>query len=237
MNWTQACEELIRIIFSCPFTKRNIFKERLHRYITELHPDVLIDTYLERTQTQDDEINFYQSALLALDGTYRIRVFQSCIKDLSMVFPDEMLTLEQFVEVEAQKHHNYFHHRKERLDKLNRYLKRIDGLISNGRYSLALGLANRCLREYYSHFLRHTMKYDTAKTPSMNQMAIQIYRYILRYFRTNNIPYSATRLLFITIVTNALFIAVTSNAYVDKALATYARDNLNSIVRFMMRYS
>ncbi|MEM1328114.1 MAG: hypothetical protein AAGI23_19305 [Bacteroidota bacterium] len=237
MTWTQSCEDLVGIIFSCPFSKRNIFKDRLHRYISELHPDVLIDAYLDRTETEADEMTFYRSALLALDDKERIQVLQFCIKDLSMVFPDEMLQLEQFVEVEAQNHHNYFHHRKERLDKLNRYLKRIDGLINSGRYTLALGLANRCLREYYSHFLRHTMKYNPTKTPNMNQMAIQIYRYILRYFRTNNIPYSATRLLFITIVTNALFIAVTSNAYVDKALATYARDNLNSIVRFMIRYS
>lgn len=237
VNWTYACEELVEIVFSCPFNKHNVFKQRLHQYITELHPDVLIDSYLEHTESEADEKTFYRSALLALDEGYRIRVFQSCIKDLSIVFPDEMLRLEKFVEAEGAKHQSYFQLRKERMDKLNRYLKRIDGLINNGRYNLALGLANRCLREYYSHFLKHTMNYDSSKTYSMNQMAIYIYRYILRYFRTNNIPYSATRLLFITIVTNALFIAMTSNAYVDKAIATYARDNLNSIVRFLVRYS
>ncbi|MEM9886440.1 MAG: hypothetical protein AAF849_11165 [Bacteroidota bacterium] len=237
MNWTFACEKLAELIFSCPFTRQNIFKNRLHRYITETYPDVLIDSYLNGEKAQADEYTFYVSALLALEEEHRIKVFQSCIKDLSTFFPDEVNRLEKFLDQEQYKHHNYYYQRKERIDKLNRYLKRIDGAINNGRYALAIGLANRCLREYYRHFLKHTMKYDLKKTYSMNQMAIYIYRYILKYLRTNNIPYSATRLLFITITTNALFLAVTSNAYVDKALATYARDNVNSIVRFLLRYS
>lgn len=237
MDWRFACEELVELILSCPFSKKNIFKARLHRYITEIHPDVLIDSYLNGEKGQADEYTFYVSALLALEENHRMSVFQYCIKDLCTFFPDEINRIEKFVDQEQQKHYNYYHQRKERIDKLNRYLKRIDGAINNGRYALALGLANRCLREYYRHFLKNTMKYDLNKKYSMNQMAIYIYRYILKYLRTNNIPYSATRLLFITIATNALFLAMTSNAYVDKAIATYARDNVNSIVRFLLRYS
>ncbi|MEN0047717.1 MAG: hypothetical protein AAF806_11715 [Bacteroidota bacterium] len=237
MDWSSTSRDLVDIIFSCPFKKHNIFRERLHQYITDIYPDALIDSYLKQVSEEAGEITFYTSALLALQERHRIKVFRSCIKDLSTFYPDEMMELEKFVEEAEQKSLSYFKSRKERIDKLNRYLRRIDGAINNGRYSLALGLANRCLKEYYRHFLKNTMKNDLYNTASMNQMAIQIYRYILRYFRTNNIPYSATRLLFITIATNALFIAMTSNAYVDKAVAMYARDNVNSIVRFLLRYS
>jgi len=237
MKWSAACRELVETIFSCSFSKKNVFKQRLHQYITEKHPDVFIDNYIKGVEQTNNEVTFYASALLAIEEEDRIQAFRVCIKYLSALFPNKMMELEQFLEEQEQTNRTYLQNRKERIDKLNRYLKRIDGAINNGRYSLALGLANRCLREYYSHFLRHTMKYEASKTYSMNQMAIYIYRYILRYFKTNNIPYSATQLLFITISTNALFLARTSNAYVDKAVATYARDNVNSIVRFLVRYS
>lgn len=239
INWQQASEQLVDIIMSCPTRVQQIFSEKLHRYIASTHPDVLIDHFLEQRAEIFDYQAFYTSALLALELPHRIEVFQRCIRDLGSIFPVELEEIEQFVEEQSQQHQSYFTQRKERVDKLNRYLKRIDGAINNRRYSLALGLANRCLKEYYSHFLKHTVKYDfNAQTTSMNQMAFQIYRYIIKYFKANNIPYSATRLLFITIATNALFIAMSSTSYmVDKSVATYARDNVNSIVRFLLRYS
>lgn len=237
MDWLTTCRTLVEIIANCPFRKQNIFKLRLHKYISDVHPDVLIDSYLASGANEEDQIIFYTSTLLALEETNRIEVFRLCIKDLSLLFPEEIGKIELFIE---QQHHpvpSYFQERKERIDKLNRYLKRIDGAINNRKYSLALGLANRCLKEYYSHFLTNTAKHDLGYSTSMTQMAIYIYRYINKYFVTNNIPYSATRLLFITMVTNALFLAMTSNAYVDRAVATYARDNVNAIVRFLLRYS
>lgn len=240
MDWLKASRNLVEIISSCPFRKQNVFKIRLHRYIAETYPDVLIDSYLEAEADLDDQIAFYTSTLLALDLPQRLEVFQRCLKDLSPLFPEEISEIEQFIEKEQEERQassDYLQERKERIDKLNRYLKRIDGAIYNRRYTLALGLANRCLREYYSHFLKYTAKYDLKYSTSMNQMAIYIYRYITKYFKANNIPYSATRLLFITIATNALFLAMTSNTYVDRAVAMYARDNVNSIVRFLVRYS
>ncbi len=240
MDWLTASRSLVEIISSCPFRKQNVFKLRLHKYIAEIHPDVLIDNYLEANSDIEDQIAFYSSTLLALDLSNRLEVFQRCLKDLSPLFPTEISEIEQFIEKEQvgqQEVSSYFQERQERIDKLNRYLKRIDGAIYNRRYSLALGLANRCLREYYSHFLKHTAKYDLKYSTSMNQMAMYVYRYITKYFKANNIPYSATRLLFITITTNALFLAMSSNTYVDRAVAMYARDNVNSIVRFLLRYS
>lgn len=238
MDWQIASWKLVDIITSCPKRVQWIFSEKLHRYIASIHPDVLIDSYLQENCTPEDLKKFYASAILALELPHRVEVFQRCFKDLGSIFPDEISELEQFVETQQQQGYSYLEDRKERVDKLNRYLKRIDGAINNRRYSLALGLANRCLKEYYRHFLKNTVNYDTKSKDSMNQMAMQIYRYIVKYFKANNIPYSATRLLFITIATNALFLAMSSSSYmVDKSVAMYARDNVNSIVRFLLRYS
>jgi hypothetical protein len=211
----------------------------LHQYIHAIHPDVLIDSYLNQGEADEDrQIAFYTSALLALEENDRIVVFQKCFKDLSPAFPNEIHELEDFVEMQSNSYLIYIENRKARLDKLNRYLKRIDGAINNRKYALAIGLANRCLWEYYRHFMQHTMNYDLTSMENINQMAMSIYRYITKYFTTQNIPYSATRLLFITIVTNAIFLAMYANPYmIDKALATYARDNVNYIVRFLTRYS
>ena len=239
MDWSTASRDLIELIFSCPEKTRTIFVSRLHQYIHAIHPDVLIDSYLSKNNADDNQqIAFYISALLALEENDKISVFQRSFKDLSPAFPDEIHELERFVDVQSNSYLNYIENRKAGIDKLNRYLKRIDGAINNRRYALAIGLANRCLREYYRHFIQHTMNYDLTSIENINQMAMSIYRYITKYFTTHNIPYSATRLLFITIVTNAIFLAMYANPYMmDKALATYARDNVNYIVRFLLRYS
>ncbi len=235
MTWSVACSELVEIIFSCDLRLSNIFKKRLHAYIAELHPDVLIDSFLA---SSEDEQTLYSSALLALEEEDRIKAFQVAIRYLSPLFPDDLDEIEYFLEhVERENAQQGQSSYYKRLDKLNRYLKRVDGAINSRKYSLAMGLAHRCLREYYRDFLKYTMKYEAIHTNNINQMAIYIYRYILKYFKSNNIPYSATRLLFITVVTNVLFVTMSTNSYIDRALATYARDNVNSIVRFLARYS
>lgn len=235
MTWSVACRELVEIIFSCDLRLSNIFKKRLHEYIAALHPDVLIDSYLSNA---DDEKTFYSSALLALEEEDRIKAFQVAIRYLSPLFPDALDKIEYFLEhLEREQANQEQTSYYKRLDKLNRYLKRVDGAINSRKYALAMGLANRCLMEYYRDFMKYTMKYEAIHTNNINQMAIYIYRYILKYFRSNNIPYSATRLLYITMVTNVLFVTMSTNSYIDRALATYARDNVNSIVRFLARYS
>ncbi|MEL6720640.1 MAG: hypothetical protein AAFP82_18190, partial [Bacteroidota bacterium] len=76
MDWSSACRDLVEIIFSCPFKKHNIFRNRLHQYITEIYSDALIDSYLNRVSEEDEE-TFYTSALLALQERHRIKVFRS----------------------------------------------------------------------------------------------------------------------------------------------------------------
>jgi hypothetical protein len=128
-------------------------------------------------------------------------------------------------------------------EKLNQYLFRIDGAIVSGRYNLALKLAHRCLRQYYHTFIKEN-NVPTGQIPADNVrlMAVYICKHLMSHFRKYEIPYSERRLLFISLVSNVIFIS-TMNLYssqddylADKALATYARENVYSIISYMMRY-
>jgi hypothetical protein len=127
--------------------------------------------------------------------------------------------------------------------KLNKYLSRIDGAIVAGKYNLALKLAHRCLKQYYASFLKtNNLPLEQLQPENVRFMAITICRYLNSYFRKCGIPYSERRLMFISLVSNVIFIA-TMNLYdsqddylADKAMATYARENVGSIISYMMRY-
>jgi len=245
LDWSAACAKLSQLILSCNEQTSAIFEKRLHTYIQNLQPDVLITAYLEgKLQSIDNQeekafkVDFYTAALLALDEDERLTVFKKCLYDLRNIFPKDVQELEVWLddtpeasETDVQK--------SRRAEKLNRYLKRIDGAIYARRYTLALKLANRCLKEYYQDFLNYKMP-ESKSLGNINQMSWSIYRYIVRYFRRYNIPYPSHRLIFMTMVTNAIFMTMNNlideNTYVDRAFAMYARDNVNSIVRFLLKY-
>lgn len=245
MDWSPACKLLAELILSCSEREAEIFEKRLHRYIHDLQPDVLITAYLESklddiTEKEERRFksDFYTAALLALEEEERSTVFNKCLNDLRVLYPKQVAALEQWLHDSPE---GLTEHKKSRrAEKLNRYLKRIDGAIYARRYTLALKLANRCLKEYYQDFLNYKMPYESSSVENINQMSWSIYRYITKYFKKYNIPYPSSRLLFMTIVTNAIFMTMNNlmdeNSYVDKAFATYARDNVNSIVRFLLKY-
>jgi hypothetical protein len=128
-------------------------------------------------------------------------------------------------------------------DKLNKYLTRIDWAIATGRYSLAMKLTHRLLRQYYRSFI-HANEIHPELPPQDNvrHMSISISRYLLHYFQKHKIPYSERRLILITLVSNVIFMATmnlstrSQSSPVDRALATYARENVYSIISYLMHF-
>ncbi len=127
-------------------------------------------------------------------------------------------------------------------ERLNKDLARIDGAIMAGRYNLAMKLAHRSLRQYYASFIRdNEITSEQVHAANVRQMAIYISKYLLRYFRKYGIPYSERRVIFISLVSNFIFIATmnltdSDEAFTDKATATYARENVYNIISYLMRY-
>ena len=127
-------------------------------------------------------------------------------------------------------------------ERLNKDLARIDGAIMAGRYNLATKLAHRSLKQYYRSILKSQEAYtEQMSADNIRQMAIYISKYLLKYFRKYEIPYSERRVIFISLVSNFIFIATMnladSDEYLtDKATATYARENVYNIISYLMRY-
>ncbi len=128
-------------------------------------------------------------------------------------------------------------------ERLNKDLVRIDGAILAGRYNLAMKLAHRSLIQYYRQFIAENgIPTEQMQAENVRQMAIYISKYLLKYFRKYEIPHSERRLMFISLVSNVIFISTMNltdspdDAAADKALATYARENVNSIITYLMKY-
>ncbi len=127
-------------------------------------------------------------------------------------------------------------------EKLNQYLARIDGAIAEGRYQLAVRLANRCLRQYYRAFMeKNNIPSEPMSAENIRMMALSICRYLNSYFRQREIPYSERRLIFISLASHFIFLASLplandETSTPDRAMAMYARDNVNDIICYLSRY-
>ncbi|MEY3051078.1 MAG: hypothetical protein RLY31_863 [Bacteroidota bacterium] len=128
-------------------------------------------------------------------------------------------------------------------EKMNQYLARIDGAILSGRYNLALKLAHRLLRQYYRACItQNNIPVEQIPADNVRVMAIHICKHLLSHFRKYEIPYSERRLLFISLVSNFIFISTmnlssdSEEILADRALATYARENVYQIISYLMRY-
>lgn len=127
-------------------------------------------------------------------------------------------------------------------EKLNHYLARIDTAIAEGRYQLAVRLANRCLRQYYRAFIEeNNIPVEPMRLENIRLMALSICRYLNSYFRQREIPYSERRLIFISLASHFIFLASMpldqdATSAPDKAMAMYARENLNEIICYLSRY-
>ena len=128
-------------------------------------------------------------------------------------------------------------------ERLNKDLARIDGAILAGRYNLAMKLAHRSLRQYYRVVINEKdIPTEQMQVENVRQMAVYISKYLLKYFRKYEIPHSERRLMFISLASNVIFMSNMSitespdDSPADKALATYARENVNSIISYLMKY-
>ena len=128
-------------------------------------------------------------------------------------------------------------------EKLNKYLVRIDGAILAGRYNLALKLAHRLLKQYYhSCITDNNIPVEQVQADNVRIMAVYICKHLMSHFRKYEIPYSERRLLFISLVSNVIFMSTmnlssdSKDFLADRALATYARENVYQIISYLMRY-
>lgn len=239
-DWIQESEVLIKILQRASVEHPLRFSYRSFLGLVRfMCPECLTGVDLEETaQRFANDRGAFTRFLLDIPEPDRMRVYVQFARDISKVYP---LPAQHMLEELG--HHaalGVASHRENHTEKLNRYLKRIDGAILVGRYTLAFNLTNRLLKEYYREFLDAKMPIDAA-VEDIHLMSVSISRYVVQYFRKHYIPYSERRILLISTVTNVLATTMgnlnrSAGAFsIDKAIAIYARNNVQRIVRFLSR--
>lgn len=127
-------------------------------------------------------------------------------------------------------------------EKVLKYLSRIDQAIIEGRYYLAMKLANRLLKHYFRSFINEKISAEQEKD-NIRLMSLIIARYLMRYFRKYKIPYSEQRLLVMQLISSVLVIYMVNTPetteemqVIDKGTAMYVRDNVGNVVSFLGKY-
>lgn len=128
-------------------------------------------------------------------------------------------------------------------EKILKYLSRIDQSIVEGRYYLAMKLANRLLKHYYRSFISEKISAEQ-EADNIRLMSAIIIRYLLRHYRKYKIPYSEKRLMVMQLVSSVIVIYMMNTSetpedmqVIDKATATYIRDNVSNVVTFLSKYA
>ena len=128
-------------------------------------------------------------------------------------------------------------------EKVIKYLSRIDQAILQGRYYLAMKLANRLLKHYYRSFISEKISAEQ-EADNIRLMSAIITRYLLRHYGKYKIPYAEKRLMVMQLVSSVLVIYMMNTSdspddmqVIDKATAMYIRDNVGNVVSFLSKYA
>lgn len=243
LDWLQETEVLIKLLKSGSSVQPDRFSHRsflgLVRYMC---PECLEGKDLRALALEfaEDEESF-ASFLLDIPEWDRARIFAQFARDVALLFPVPAQHLLDELEHFDEEEEPATVIKETNTEKLNRYLKRIDGAILVGRYTLAFNLTNRLLKEYYRDFLQARAPLDSA-VEDLHLMSLSVCRHTVQYFRKHYIPYSERRIILIATVTNVLATTMgrlnrssSGSFFIDKAIALYARNNVKRIVRFLSR--
>ena len=241
LDWIQEAEVLIKLLESAIVAHPDRFSHRsflgLVRYMSpeSVEGKDVKKLALDFASHKEAFVTF----LLEIPEHERAAIFAQFARDVLPLFPvpskhllDELEHFEALPPALVKESNT---------EKLNRYLKRIDGAILVGRYTLAFKLTNRLLKEYYRDFLKAKAPVDAA-AEDMHLMSVSVCRHAVQYFHKHYIPYSERRILLIATVTNVLAATMgrlqrsrSGSFSIDKAIAVYARNNVKRIVRFLSR--
>jgi hypothetical protein len=235
-KWIKCCKELLDLVEASQFSGIGGYDhDKLQALIRYLYPHT--HSLQASRQPADDLRTKSLEILLELPEEVRRKVLIHAARDLQHLLPERTERLIDCLTPEPTPSR-----RRKNTEKLNKYLRRIDGAISAGRYTLAMNLSNRCLKEYYRAYLKATRHKWEVRTENVQWMSISVVRYLVKYFRKHSIPYSERRLILMTTFSNVMFTSLSrlktsSGKYaIDKAIAVYARNNMKRIAKYLSRY-
>lgn len=192
--------------------------------------------------------DFFYDLLMSLNEGKRIKAYQIFIEKLKNDFPDkveglknelkkisENLTTPQPV-VQIAVPSNLWN-----ADKLNDYIEKMDRAITEKDYNRTLTLAYSCLEGLYKAFVKKNIA-GKSDLDEVNPLAKEVKNYIKNQLDSEGKDYPENIIALIGTVTNAIsnarnkFSESHFNSEADEWLAEYARDNVNSIARLVLRF-
>lgn len=189
---------------------------------------------------------FYES-LMSLNEQKRIEAYQIFIDKLENSFPEKVeglrneLNLSNDLVVPQPVMPVTIPSNIWNADKLNDYIERMDRAITEKDYNRTLTLAYSCLEGLYKAFVKKNIP-GKSELNEVNPLAKEVRDYIKNQLDSEGKDYPEAIIALMGSVTNAIsnarnkFSESHFNSEADEWLAEYARDNVNSIARLVLRF-
>ena len=191
--------------------------------------------------------DYFYDLLMSLNEEKRIEAYQIFIDKLENDFPDKVEGLKNELKlseelaspqpvVQVAVPSNLWN-----ADKLNDYIERTDRAITEKDYNRTLTLAYSCLEGLYKAFVKKNIP-DKSELDEVNPLAREVRNYIKNQLDSEGKDYPENIIALIGTATNAFsnarnkFSESHFNSEADEWLAEYARDNVNSIARLVLRF-
>lgn len=185
--------------------------------------------------------DYYYDLIQELTDAQRTEVYNNFIGRLEPIVPDKIEGLREYLLEDAQGPVALIPADVWSADRLTAYLEEMDTTIIQQNYNQTLTLAYTCLEGFYKAFIRAKIPAQIALN-ELIPMAVEIRNYLRAQLTATGIPYPEQMITLISTITSAICNSRNhfSNAHFadesDKWLAELARDQVNSIVRLLLKF-
>lgn len=185
--------------------------------------------------------DYYYDLMQALNDIQRTEVYNNFIERLEAIVPDKIEALKELLVEGAVGPVALIPSEVWSSDRLTAYLEEMDASIIQQNYNQTLTLAYTCLEGFYKAFIRSKIPAQIALN-ELIPMAVEIRNYLRTHLNATGIPYPEQMITLISTITSAICNSRNhfSNAHFadesDKWLAELARDQVNSIVRLLLKF-
>ena len=250
INWISAFHRLFEVIntdgesyFSGP------------KFIKTLKPvDYSIPDYTKfiddrrKSGKSTSRKDFFYDILMSLDEDKRLEAYLSLITSLRNNLPDKVESLKEELKLNVEKtkkatiEQTTIPNDLWNAEKLTDIIEKIDRSITNKDFNRAMTLSYTCLEGLFKAFVKKNIP-EKSELNEVNPLAKEVRNFIKDQLTKDAEEIPIKIVLLITTVTNAISSARNGfseshfSSDAEEWLAVYARDNVNSIAKFVLEFA
>lgn len=185
--------------------------------------------------------DYYLDVISEHSEAERIGIYNAFIEKLEPIVPEAVHGLKVLLEIGVGGPVAVIPPEVWNSDRLTSYLEQMDASIVAQNYNHTLTLSYTCLEGFYKAFIRARIPAQVALN-ELIPMSVEIRNYIRHHLQNSGIPFPEQMVILIATMTNA--VANSRNHFgdahfadeSDKWLAEFVRDNVNSLVRLLLKF-